>query len=185
MEYDHFHFNWNSGHCCWSPLSHQCYRAWAALCNSKSGPLDGFLSCDSFPDLELKNRVILQAILNTCAFKIFPHILSCSVPLTPNDAYTIFSLTSIEKQWLSRCLTAFKNKFSWFLFYLFFRSDKTDSLEIFMYLLPSPTVPAVALHTGNQSPTGATSLEILVAQAKFYMPRATGHPLVSNPVYVS
>ena len=111
MEYDHFHFNWNSGHCCWSPLSHQCYRAWAALCNSKSGPLDGFLSCDSFPDLELKSRVILPAILNTCAFKIFPHILSCSVPLTPNDAYTIFSLTSFKKQWLSRCLTAFKRQF--------------------------------------------------------------------------
>ena len=48
----------------------------------------------------------------------------------------------------------------------------------FLFLLPSPTVPAVALHTGSQLPTG---LKILVAQAKFYMPWATGHPLVSNP----
>ena len=52
----------------------------------------------------------------------------------------------------------------------------------FLFLFPSPTVPEVARHTGNQLPTGATSLKILVAQGKFYMPRATGHPLVSNPV---
>lgn len=51
----------------------------------------------------------------------------------------------------------------------------------FLFLFPSPTVPEVARHTGNQLPTGATSLKILVAQGKFYMPRATGHPLVSNP----
>ena len=51
----------------------------------------------------------------------------------------------------------------------------------FLFLFPSAIVPEVARHTGNQLPTGATSLKILVAQGKFYMPRATGHPLVSNP----
>ena len=58
-----------------------------------------------------------------------------------------------------------------------------DSIETFC--LPSPTVPAVALHTGNQSPTGATSPKILVAQAKFYLNQATRHPLVSNPANTS
>lgn len=55
----------------------------------------------------------------------------------------------------------------------------------FLVLPPNPTVPAVALHKGNQSPNRATSLKILVAWAKFYMPRATGHLLVSSPVYTS
>ena len=77
-----------------------------------------------------------------------------SEPLTPRDAYTIFSLTSIEKQRL-KTVNIQKTSFLGFLFYLFFFSDKTDSVEFFISVSKSnsprscPAYRKPVAHWGN------------------------------------